>query len=253
MTTVAARPGVAIDPRLRARRVAVRRDAGRRRLRRLLVAVGATAVIGVGVAVVYSPLLAVNRVQVRGAGPTQHAVLAAAHLRAGAPILFVDAGGTAAAIRRLPTVASAHVDRSFPHTVTVTVTLRTPVAWAPSGGGRAALVDAHGVVISRAPTAPLGVPELVGLTKVPAPGGRITPLGPATLAAALAPALPGRVAGVALGPAGLIVGVTAGPQLRFGDTTALAVKARAAAALLGALVRPANYLDVSVPAAPVAG
>ena len=56
-----------------------------------------------------------------------------------------------------------------------------------------------------------------------------------------------------LGPTGLTVGVIAGPQLRFGDATALAAKARAAAALLGALLRPATYVDVSVPDAPVAG
>jgi cell division protein FtsQ len=253
MTAVVARPRVAIDPRLRARRVAVRRDEGRRRLRRLLVALGLVTIAGLAVAVVYSPLLAVNRVEVRGAGPTQRSVLAATHLAAGAPILFVNAGGTAAAVRQLPVVASAHVERSFPHTVTVTVTLRAPVAWAPTGPTGASLVDAGGVVISRTSTAPVGLPELVGLTKIPAPGGRVAPLGPAALAAVLAPALRGRIVGVTFGPTGLTVGVIAGPQLRFGDSTALATKARAAAALLGALLRPATYVDVSVPDAPVAG
>jgi cell division protein FtsQ len=253
MTAVIARPRVAIDPRLRARRVSVRRDEGRRRLRRLLVAVGVVTVAGLAVAVAYSPLLAVDHVEVRGAGPTRRTVLAATHLAGGAPILFVDAGRTAAAVRRLPAVASADVERSFPHTVTVTVTLRVPVAWAPAGPTGAALVDVHGVVISRTPTAPVGLPELIGLTKIPAPGGRVAPLGPAALAAALVPALPGRVVGVTLGPTGLTVGVIAGPQLRFGDTTALAAKARAAAALLGALLRPASYIDVSVPDAPVTG
>jgi cell division protein FtsQ len=253
MTAVVARPRVAMEPRLRARRVAVRREAGRRRLRRLVVALGIAGLAGLGVAAVYSPFLAVDRVQVRGAGPTQRAVLAATHLSTGAPILFVDASGAAAAVRRLPAVASAHVERAFPHTVTVTVTLRTPAAWAPLAAGGVAVVDGHGVVISRAATAPFGLPELVGLTKVPTPGGRVAPAGPAVLAAALAPALPGRVGVVTFGPDGLIVGVAGGPQLRFGDTTALATKAHAAAAILAALVAPAHYLDVSVPAAPVAG
>jgi len=253
MTAVVARPRVAIDPRLRARRVAVRRDQGHRRLRRLLVGLGVVAIAGLAAAVVYSPLLAVSRVEVQGAGPTRSAVLAATHLAAGAPILFVDAGGAAAAVRRLPAVESAHVERSFPHTVTVTVTLRVPVAWAPVTPTGAALIDAHGVVISRIPAPPLGLPELVGLTAVPGPGGRVAPAAPAAVAAVLVPALPGRVVGVTLGPTGLTVGVLAGPQLRFGDTTALAAKARTAAALLGALVAPATYLDVSVPAAPVTG
>jgi hypothetical protein len=72
-------------------------------------------------------------------------------------------------------------------------------------------------------------------------------------AAALGAALRGRVTTVSLGPDGLNVAVLGGPQLRFGDTTALTAKAEAAAAVLGALVHPATYLDVSVPAAPVAG
>jgi cell division protein FtsQ len=253
MTAVIAPSRVAIDPRLRARRVAVRRDAGRRRRRRLLAGLGVVTLAGLAVAAVYSPLLTVNRVEVRGAGPTRTVVLAATHLSVGAPILFVDAGRAAAAVRRLPGVASAHVERSFPHTVTVTVTLRAPAAWAPAGPAGAVLVDGDGVVISRAPTAPVGLPELAGLTKVPGPGGRVAPLGPAALAAALAPALPGRVVDVTVGPAGLTVGVTAGPQLRFGDATALTAKARAAGLLLRALVGPATYVDVSVPSAPVAG
>lgn len=253
MTTVAARPRVAMDPRVRARRVAISRAEGRRRLRRLLAALGVVAVAGIAAVVVYSPLLAVNRVDVRGAGPLRATVVAAAHVSAGAPIVFVDSGGVAAAVRHLPAVESARVDRSFPHTVTVTVTLRAPVAWAPILPAGAALVDRHGVVIARTATAPIGLPELLGLTKVPAPGGLVAPNAPAALAAALLPALPGRVVGITLSPTGLVVGVLGGPQLRFGDTLALAVKAHTAAALLGALVHPATYLDVSVPAAPVAG
>lgn len=253
MTAITARPRIAMDPRVRARRIAVRRDEGRRRFRRLLVAVSAVTVVGLAAAVAYSPLLAVHRVDVHGAGAIQPSVLAATHITSGSPLLLVDAGGSAAAVRRLPAVASARVERHFPTSVTVTVTLRVPVAWAPAGPAGAVLIDAHGVVMARTATAPLGLPALVGLTKIPAPGGRVAPLAPAALAAALAPALPGRVAGVTLGPTGLVVGVMAGPQLRFGDATALATKARAAAVLLGALGRPATYVDVSVPDAPVAG
>lgn len=253
MTATIARPHVTIDPRLRARRVAVRRDEGRRRLHRLFLAVGVVTVAGIAVGAAYSPLLAVHRVDVRGAGPLRTSVLSATHIGVGAPMLFVNAGHAAAGVRRLPDVASARVDRAFPNTVTVTVTLRVPVAWAPAGPSGAAVIDGHGVVIGRMPTAPFGLPELVGLTRVPTPGGRVAPAAPAALAAALAPTLPGRIAGVSLGPAGLVVAVVAGPQLRFGDTTALATKAHAAAVLLSALGRPANYVDVSVPDAPVAG
>jgi len=54
-------------------------------------------------------------------------------------------------------------------------------------------------------------------------------------------------------PSGLTALVPGGPQLHFGDGTQLAAKAQAAAAVLGALVAPATYIDVSVPGAPVAG
>lgn len=252
MTTVVARPRVTMDPRVRARRVAVSRAEGRRRLHRLVAGLGVVAAAGLAAAVVYSPLLAVDHVDVRGAGPLRAAVLGATHLGAGAPIVFVDSGGAAAAVRRLPAVESARVERSFPHTVTVTVTRRVPVAWATVPGG-AALVDRHGVVIAHTATPPIGLPELFGLTRIPTPGGLVAPTGPAALAAALVPALPGRLVGVTLSPGGLIVGILGGPQLRFGDSTTLTVKAHTAAALLGALTHPANYLDVSVPTAPVAG
>ncbi len=253
MTAVLERRRVAMDPRLRARRVAVRRDEGRRRFRLLLLAVGVVTVAGLAAGATYSPLLSVHRVDVRGAGPLRPSVVTATHIAVGAPLLFVDARAAAADVRRLPAVASARVERHFPTTVTVTVSLRVPVAWAPDGRGAAVLIDGHGVVIARTATAPLGVPALVGLTKIPAPGGRVAPAAPAAVAAALARTLPGRAVDVTLGSLGLVVGVTGGPQLRFGDPTGLATKARAAAVLLGALARPATYVDVSVPDAPVAG
>ena len=70
MTTVTA-PRVPMDQRVRARRVAVQRAAGRRRLRRVLLVAGSLTALLVAVAIAYSPLLAVHTVVVDGAGTEQ--------------------------------------------------------------------------------------------------------------------------------------------------------------------------------------
>jgi cell division protein FtsQ len=252
MTAVTA-PNSRIDPRVRARRVAVRRAAGRRRFHRVLVAVAVLSVATAGAGALFSPLLAVHQIIVRGAGADTAAVRRAAGVAVGAPLVFADTGAVTAGVRHVPWVASARVSREFPTTLTITVTARTPVAWVSVGPGRVSVVDGHGVVMAHATSPPAGLPQLVGVSRVATLGGRVTPAAPATAADALGRALRARITTMALGPDGLNATVLGGPQLRFGDTTALTAKAEAATAVLGALVHPATYLDVSVPAAPVAG
>jgi cell division protein FtsQ len=252
MTAVTA-PRARIDPRVRARRVAVRRAEARRRFHRLLIAVTVLGAATAGVGAIFSPLLAVHQIVVRGAGTDSAAVRRAAGIAAGAPMVFLDSNATAAAIRHVPWVASAQVSRGFPTTLTITVTTRVPVAWVSSAPGQISIVDGYGVVMAHAASPPPGLPQLAGVSRVATLGGRITPAGPAAVAAALGVALRARVTTVSLGPDGLNATVLGGPQLRLGDAAALTAKAEAAAAVLGALVHPATYLDVSVPAAPVAG
>jgi cell division protein FtsQ len=168
-------------------------------------------------------------------------------------MVFLDAGATAAAVRHVPWVASARVSREFPTTLTIVVTTRVPVAWVSIGPAQVSVVDGHGVVMAYATTPPPGLPQLTGISRAATLGGRITPAAPAAAADALGGPLRARITTLSLGPDGLSATILGGPQLRFGDTTALTTKAKAAAAVLAALVHPATYLDVSVPAAPVAG
>jgi len=252
MTAVTGVGRLPMDPRLRARRVAVRRAAGRRRLRRLLVAASVVAAVLVAAAAVWSPLLAVHTIDVRGAGAERDAVLRAAGVHPGDPMLLLHAGAAAAAVRALPDVAAARVERDFPTTVTITVTRRTPVAWAPLAPGRFAVIDGHGSVMGVEPAAPAGLPGLAGIGRVPGRGGHVAAPA-AAAAAALGPDLRGRVTTILSTPGGLLALVYLGPQLRFGDATHLADKAEAADAVLRALVSPASYIDVSVPTAPAAG
>jgi cell division protein FtsQ len=230
----------------------VQRAAGRRRLRRLLVAASVFATALVAAAVAWSPLLAVHTIDVRGAGAERAAVLRAAGVHPGDPMLLLHAGAAAAAVRALPDVATARVDRDLPTTVTITVTLRSPVAWAPLAPGRFAVVDGRGTVMGVDPTVPAGLPGLAGIGRVPGRGGHVAGPG-AAAAAALGPDQRGRVTTIVSTPGGLLGLIYLGPQLRFGDATHLADKAEAADAVLRALGHPASYIDVSVATAPVAG
>jgi cell division protein FtsQ len=79
-----------------------------------------------------TPLLHIQRIQISGAESLPRAeadsVRAAAALPNGTNFLLASAGRIQAQVRALPWARSAVVHRRFPHTVTVEMTLREPVA-----------------------------------------------------------------------------------------------------------------------------
>ncbi|HEY3722015.1 MAG TPA: FtsQ-type POTRA domain-containing protein [Acidimicrobiia bacterium] len=260
-----------IDPRIRERRVAVTRAEGRRRLHILLTVVCVASAIGIAWLVVQSPLLAVRTVNVAGTSrESQAAVRSAARVKDGSALLFVDTGAVARRVEALPWVASARVSRELPNDLTITVVERVPVAWtrrpvprgAPRGTqGELVVIDRSGRVLTGVPYPPTGVPELVGLTKVPDRGGRIEPAGPAAALAALPDALRAQtrsltmrhgqgalelaaVSGGAIPPAG---------EVRLGSLEEIGPKGLAALAVLDQLGvdgEHVRYIDVRVPGAP---
>lgn len=145
----------AIDPRLRQRRIAVRRAQGRRRLRLLLVAF-ACAVAGAAVyAATQSSLLDLDSVDVAGAvGPRADEVRAAAGLETGAPMIELDLDAASAAVTALPWVSTASVERSWPGTVSIEVEPRVAAAALPARDGSTVLIDAEGVAIASVDRAP---------------------------------------------------------------------------------------------------
>lgn len=202
------RPGgrPAIDPRLRARRVAVARAQGRRRLRIFLAAAMVVCLAGAGWLAVQSPLLDVDRVAVRG---TDHLSAGEVQRAAGVEhrdaLLLVDGGAVARRVERLPWAGEVSVGRRLPGTLVIEVTERRPVAWVrtvppagaggadesaasgagPTGGagsaagvgsagaapaGPVALLDAEGRVLDVVPRPPDGLGELRGVGRVPEPG-----------------------------------------------------------------------------------
>jgi cell division protein FtsQ len=120
------------------------------------------AVLAAGGWVVLGPnVLVVRREEVVGNRTVPAAeVLAAAAIRRGSPLRSVDTSAAARRIERIPQVLAAAVERSWPDTLVITITLRTP-ALAVAQAGRYALIDSHGVTVRLSARQPAGMPVLL--------------------------------------------------------------------------------------------
>jgi cell division protein FtsQ len=145
---------MAIDPRIRARRVAVLRAEGRRRLRFLLVAVGLVGLAVGAWGLTRTPLLDLDHVRVEGvAAADAGEVRTTLDLEPGTAMFDLDLGGIERDLTALPWVRSATAEREWPGTVRVTVEPRTPVAVVGLvTGGASFLVDREGVLLRPAGT-----------------------------------------------------------------------------------------------------
>jgi cell division protein FtsQ len=227
--------------------VAVLREQGRRRLRRLLAVVGVVATAGILAGAVYSPLLAVDHVDVHGiGGPHAAEVRAVLRSEIGEPLLLVDTHAAAVKVETLEWVDHARVDRALPGTLRVEVTPRFPVAWRTDSKGRVLLVDRVGGVISIAPAPPAGLPRIEASGADARASARV--------AAALSATLRARVSAVYVQRGEAFFLVAPGIQARLGEVRVLRAKVSAVEALLPVLGgAPPTYIDVRVPSAPVTG
>lgn len=143
---------VTVDPRMKARRVAVLRAEGRRRLRILMVALGVILAAAAAWGVSLTPLLDVDRLAVSGIDPANRAeIVESSQLSVGMPMVFLDVDDAQSSIAALPWVRSARVWRDWPATVRIAVDPRVPAAVVPARGGRTALIDAYGYAIGWGP------------------------------------------------------------------------------------------------------
>lgn len=166
---------VTVDPRMRARRVAVLRSEGRRRLRILLVALGVILAAAAAWGVSLTPLLDVDRMAVSGIDPANRAeILESSQLSVGMPMAFLDVDDAQRSIAALPWVRSARVWRDWPATVRIAVDPRVPAAVVPARGGRTALIDAYGYAIGWEPR-PAG-PDAQAGGSDPTAGARVAAL-----------------------------------------------------------------------------
>lgn len=249
----ATKPPARIDPRLRDRRVAVKREAGRRRLNRLLMVLGALGVVGLVVALSFSALTDVDHVEVEGATHTDTAAVRAAAGLAGASMMWLDPDAAATRVQALPWVDTATIRRGWPGTVHVVVKERTAVAWIALGAS-VALVDGTGRVLGTQPADAVGRPrvELTGTATVPSPGKTLASANAADVAARLTEPLSTRAVVVQAEP--LVVFLDDGTEVRLGDSRSIPEKIEAADAVLAARGdAPFRYIDVRVPTAPAVG
>lgn len=228
------------DPSLTKRR---RRQIRRRRLRLVLLGLLVAVVVGAGVwALYFSSLLSVQRVQVTGVRMLSVAqVEQVAKVRMGVPLARADLGGITTRVEKLPAVLHASVSRSWPHTVHIDVTERTPVAVVQQG---AALkrVDDHGVLFGNPVASRHRLPVIHQ-----ASGAKVPALAQAAeVAGALPPSIARHVRFIEVHSLdNIVLMMASGKQVTWGSATDSAQKVKIVHDLLHK--RGVHQLDVSVP------
>jgi cell division protein FtsQ len=192
--------------------------------------------------VLFTSLLGVRTVEVVGTREIAEAdVLDAAAIEIGTPMLRLDADDAAARVAALPRVFEVAVERSWPSTVRIVVTERSPVA-IRKVGKEIHLVDDTGLDYAVAKTAPPGVPLLAMAD--------VRPGNPATMAAVtVLGAIPDQfrakvVTVSAATPGDVRLKLADGRVVKWGNARD---NARKAAVLAPLLTRPGRTYDVATP------
>ncbi len=175
----------------------------------------------------HSPVFGARHVMVKGAPVLPRSeVISAAGLENSPPLIDLQAAVIAARVERLPWVARAAVRISWPSSVSIRLTERTPVADVKDAG-RYAVCDPTGRVIEILGWRTHSLP-VVKITGRPGPAGTMLPAKdrPLTAVAAMMPeSLVRRTVEVALSPtAGIVVVLREGITADLGDAGSLAQK-----------------------------
>jgi cell division septal protein FtsQ len=224
-----------------------------------LALLGAGIVVGLGLvglrAIEATGSFSVDRVEVVGAGggnvsgAVRKTVFAST---SSTSMLSINPAAIAAAVANLPRVQTAVVDRSFPNTLTIKIVPERPVATTTALQGRVVLA-ASGRVLGPVTAGATGLPIIAAaLSDIPGVGGTVTAPGVVAelaLAAARGRALRFRIIGY--GQDGLVGQTAQGVDVRVGDVDKLATKLKVARSVLRRAGTTVQYVDVTVPAAPV--
>jgi cell division protein FtsQ len=204
-------------------------------------------------------IFAVRQIELAGAQPPvagqiRHVI---AEYR-GVSLVALDGPELLGRIESIPSVAGASYDRAFPHTLRVTVRPEQPVAVLRRGPD-SWLVSARGRVVERLrPRTMSGLPRiwLSAGTRVE-PGATLGDTAGGLAARALAPLVqtpfPARIVTVSLERGELLFALGSGAELRLGRPDDVRLKLAVARRIVHTLPTGFHYLDVSVPARPVAG
>jgi cell division protein FtsQ len=204
-------------------------------------------------------IFALRSVVVTGAPPqvVEHVRVALEPLE-GRSLLAVNQGAVERRLASLSDVAGVSINRDFPHTLRLTVTPAHSIAVLREGSS-AWIVSTDGTVIREAgrgaaPNLPrVWVPHATSVE----PGSSIADANAARAVRALALArrlgFGIRLSAIRSTEDGLTFVLAAGTELRLGELTSLAVKLAVSRRILPLVIASSAYLDVSVPARPIAG
>ncbi len=143
-----ARSTGSMDPRVRARRIAVRRAKGRKRLIWVAIAAAILVVLVGAIAVLASSLFDVRTVDVQGAVYTDPAQLSQiVDDIKGDAILLVDTRAIEQKLENIAWVESARVTTQFPHNVFIDIRERKPIATFAGSDNKYRVIDRDGRVL----------------------------------------------------------------------------------------------------------
>ena len=224
-----------------------RRRWGRRlrRARPFLIALLLLGLLGGGVWLVFfSSVVTVREVSVQGNQTVSSVrVRAVAKAPIGRQLARVDLAAIRARVETIPAVKSVSVSRSWPHTIAIQVTERTPVAVVDRGAGLQAVDDA-GVLFGSYARKPADLPLMET-----APDVKSEPLAEAArVVTSLRPDIGALVERIEVESVDRIrLRLTGGRTVMWGSAEDSAQKAEVLAVLLE---RDAKEIDVSVPGRP---
>jgi cell division septal protein FtsQ len=186
-----------IDPRLRNRRISVRRAESRRRLRWVVLAVFVLVLIGAGLAVFGSSLFAIEADQVRVSGNVytdRVRLQAVIDDLVGTPTLAADTQAAERELEAIPWVDQARVRADFPHGVSIEIRERVALATYAGPDEQFRVIDRDGRVLDVITGQPIAYMLITGPDPVDRQAGEYAPVGYAA-AAELVRGLTGSVRG----------------------------------------------------------
>lgn len=195
-----------IEPRIRQRRIGVKRAENRRRLWWVVLA-GVVIVVAIGVlAVLGSSLFAVDQVTVTGNVYTdQDALDTVVDDLRGTPVLLVDVADVEAQLEAIPWVEDARVRTSFPDSASIEIRERTPVASMAGADGQVRVIDVDGRVLGLVAGQPVALVWISGPGTLDVAPGQFASIGyssAASLVTKLTPDIRGRVESMLVTPDG---------------------------------------------------
>ena len=247
--------GRRMDPRISARRTAVIKEQGQRRLIIAGVVLAVAVVVAGGWFLLHTSLFSARSVTVTGnVHETAAQVVVQAGLAGHPPLLNVNTGAAAARLEQLPWVRTAAVRVSWPDGVHIAVTEEVARFTATTPAGTWETLSDDGRVLDQMATRP---PGLLLLTVPAAPGqpGSVLPAKDAPglqVASTLPASFAAQVTAVTVEPAGWVqLALTTPIVVNIGTATELTAKYEDVSSILaGATLHNGDVIDVSVPQAP---